>query len=227
MRRDFDAIAFDLDGTLYPDYRLNYKLLPFLLRHWRLLAAFGKARDQIRREQEQSPASFRPDFYEYQAQLTAERLSAQPEKIRETIERLIYRGWEPLFLGVRLYPQAVELIAELKAAGYKLGLLSDFPPETKIKHLGIGDCWDAVLGSETTGALKPALRPFICLAEALKCAPERMLYVGNSYRYDVLGATRAGMKTALITSPFKSGAVKPGISFVFNNYRQLRNFVLQ
>jgi putative hydrolase of the HAD superfamily len=223
MSRDFDAVAFDLDGTLYPEYRLNVRLLPFLLRHWRLLVAFGKARDRIRSEQEESPSAFRADFYEYQARLVAERLNAPPNRIGESIERLIYRGWEPHFLHVRLFPHVRELLAELGAARLKLGLLSDFPPQAKLKNLGIADRWDAVVCSEAVGALKPALRPFACLAEALGCPPERVLYVGNSYRYDVLGARRAGMKTALITG----GRAKNGVDFVFHDYRILRDFVLQ
>ena len=164
------------------------------------------------------------DFYEYQARLVADLLNAPPDRIGEDIERLIYRGWEPHFLRVRLFPYAGELLAELRAARLKLGLLSDFPPQAKLKNLGIADFWDAVICSEAVGALKPALRPFICLAEALGCAPDRVLYVGNSYRYDVLGARRAGMKTALITS---RGRAKSSADFTFHNYRKLRDFVLQ
>jgi len=226
MSRDFDAIAFDLDGTLYPNYRLNVRLLPFLLRHWPLLAAFGKTRDRIRAEQEKDPSACNDDFYGYQARLTAERLNAQPELVRDKIDRLIYRGWEPLFLRIKLLPHVTEMLTELKAAGFKLGMLSDFPPQAKLENLGIAGFWDAALCSEATGALKPATRPFACLAEALGCAPQRILYVGNSYRYDVLGAKRAGMKTALLTGQ-RANRAKPAADFSFHDYRHLRDFVLQ
>ena len=220
------AVAFDLDGTLYPNYRLNIRLLPFLLRHWRLLSAFAGARDRIRSEQEASPSSFRDNFYEYQAQLTAERLNLAPELIRERLERLIYRGFEPLFLKIKLFPHVCEILAEIRAAKLKLGLLSDFPPKTKLKNLGIADGWDAVLCSEDTGALKPAARPFTCLAEELGCPTGQILYVGNSYRYDVLGARRAGMKTALLTKRSILNKAKIDADFVFHDYRKLCDFVL-
>ena len=227
MTQDINAIAFDLDGTLYPNYRLNVRLLPFLFRRWRLLAAFGKARDKIRSEQESSPASVRHDFYDYQAALTAEWLNAPPDQIKVKIEKAIYRGLEPHFKKIKLFSHVRKLLPELRTAGFKLGLLSDFPPQVKLENLGIADCWDAVLCSENTGALKPAIRPFIELAGALGCPPEQVLYVGNSERYDVFGARRAGMKTALVVSRHKNRTVKSDADFTFFDYRQLRNFVLQ
>jgi putative hydrolase of the HAD superfamily len=57
MSLKFSAVAFDLDGTLYPNYRLNIRLLPFLCGHWPLVAALGRARKIIRREQEKVPSS--------------------------------------------------------------------------------------------------------------------------------------------------------------------------
>jgi len=220
------AVAFDLDGTLYPNYRLYVRLTPLLLRHWRLMIAFGMARNHIRKEQEESPSSFRDDFYDYQARLTAERLNAPPERIRESLERLVYEGFVPHFLKIKTFPHVGELLAELKAAGLKLGLMSDFRPEEKLKNLGIAGGWDAVLCSEKTGALKPAVRPFARLAEELECPPEQVLYVGNSYRYDVLGAARVGMKTALITGAGRQKKAFSAANFTFRNYRQLRDFVL-
>jgi putative hydrolase of the HAD superfamily len=226
------AVAFDLDGTLYPNYRLNVALIPFIFRHGRLLAAFALARDMIRREQEKSrsvhanPNSPPPDFYDYQARLAAKILKAPPDQIKEKIDRLMYTGWPPHFSKVKLFPHVTELLDKLRAAKFKLGLLSDFPPRVKLENLGISGYWDAVFCSEDCGTLKPAARPFQELARALDCPAEQILYVGNSPRYDAAGAKRAGMKTALKTSLFAPG--KPGdADFTFNDYRKLRDFMLQ
>ena len=226
MLQGISAVAFDLDGTLYPNYRLNIRLLPFLFWRCRFMLAFGRARDIIRREQAQMPQSYKLDFYERQAQLVAEQLKARKEKIRDKIDRLIYRGWEPFFFKIKLFPHVKEVLGELRAAGLKLGLLSDFPPEAKLEHLGLSSLWDTVLCTESIGALKPALQPFEELAKALDCPAEKILYVGNSRRYDVEGSKRAGMKTALLHTGFP---VITGIKadFTFRNYRQLRNFMLQ
>ena len=237
MVPNIKAVAFDLDGTLYPNYRLYVRLLPFLLKEWRFISAFGRARDQIRGEQEQPGGAARADFYDYQARLTAERLNAPPEQTREKIEKSIYRAWEPYFTEIKMFPHVLELLEKLKEAKLKLGLLSDFPPAAKLENLGIAACFDAVLCSESIGALKPALPPFLELAKALGCAPEQVLYVGNSRRYDIEGGRRAGMKTALLktglpgTGPRKSpSGGKKSLSaadLTFSNYRQLADFVLQ
>jgi len=229
MIQGISAVAFDLDGTLYPNYRLNIRLLSFLCKHGPLLAALAKARSVIRRQQEQSPSAVVPDFYEYQARLAAGILHAPPEQIKEKIDCLIYRGWEPHFFNIKLFPHVREVLSEMRAAGLKMGLLSDFPPETKLKNLGLSACWDAVLCSERVGAIKPALRPFHELAQALQCPPGQVLYVGNSRPYDIGGAGRAGMKTALFAgrfSRYRPFAGKTKADFTFHSYRQLRDFVL-
>jgi putative hydrolase of the HAD superfamily len=232
MLPGISAVAFDLDGTLYPNYSLNIRLLPFLFKHGRLLSAFGRARNIIRlgQEEQAEPAltrpSSNPDFYERQARLVAEQLNERQDEIREMIDRLIYRGWEPLFLKVKLFPRVKETLRELRAAGLKLGLLSDFPPEAKLEYLGLSGLWDTALCTESIGALKPAIRPFEELAKSLSCRPEQILYVGNSRRYDIAGAKRAGMKAAFLN---RGLPVITGIKadFTFRNYRQLRDFMLQ
>jgi putative hydrolase of the HAD superfamily len=223
MGLKFGAVAFDLDGTLYPNYRLNMRLLPFLCRHWPLIAALGRARKIIRREQELSPSAVPSDFHTHQARLVANLLHARPEQIKEKIERLVYRGWERHFGRIKLFPHVREVLKELRAAGLKLGLLSDFPPLAKLKNLGLDDCWDIVLCSEDTGTIKPALPPFCELSNALECPPEQILYVGNSRHYDMVGARRAGMKTALRT---RTRTGNKWVNFAFHDYRQLRDFVL-
>jgi len=229
MLQGISAVAFDLDGTLYPNYRLNIRLLPFLFWRCRFMLAFGRARNIIRLEQEAQAAAqpfSRIDFYDRQAQLVAGQLKAQKEEIRKKIDRLIYRGWEPLFRKIKPFPHVKEILGELKAAGMKLGLLSDFPPDIKLEYLGLSGLWDTVLCTESIGALKPAILPFRELANALGCPPEQILYVGNSRRYDVEGAKRSGMKAAFLNIWFP---VITGVKadFTFRDYRKLRNFMLQ
>ena len=230
MRNDIKGIAFDLDGTLYPNYRFNIRLLPFILKEWRLLAAFGKARNIIREEQKESlinsPQSSTLSFYQYQAEITAKILSVPPEPLKEKIDSFIYKGWEPIFKKVKLYDEVHETLDALRKAGYKLGLLSDFPPETKLGYLNLDGYWDAVLCSEECGALKPHPLSFTKTADALSLPPENILYVGNSHSYDVIGAAGAGMKTAWL-KPSLAPAKKPAPYFSFNNYRQLYRFMLE
>jgi putative hydrolase of the HAD superfamily len=154
----FQAVAFDLDGTLYPNYRLYIRLIPFLTREQRYLRIFGRARNRLRQEGSGSDAG--ESLYRKQARYMGELLGLPSEGLEEKTERLIYRGWEPHFRKIPLFPFALETIRELKEAGVKLGLLSDFPPRTKLEYLGLSAFWDTVLCSEEIGRLKPDLLPF-------------------------------------------------------------------
>jgi putative hydrolase of the HAD superfamily len=221
MRNDIDGVAFDLDGTLYPNYRFYIRLLPFILKEHKLLRAMGKARNHLRK-------IFSPgDFYECQARIMADILKSDPQSVHERLERLIYRGWEPIFKRVKLYSHVKETLRALREGGVKLGLLSDFPPESKLENLGLGGLWDTVLCSENVGRLKPDPAPFLALAERMNIKPERLLYVGNSVTYDIIGAKQVGMKAALIGLFFRGNRRRrSGADFVFSDYRQLCDYVL-
>lgn len=224
MRESLGAVAFDLDGTLYPNYRFYLQLVFFALKEHRLLIAMGKARDILHSAVDKSGDA--AGFYELQARLMAEILKDDPDIVREKTEKLIYRGWEPLFRNIKLYAHVKESLAAMRDAGLKLGLLSDFPPERKLEYLGLGGLFDAVLCSEASGHLKPAPEPFLELAKALCEDTSRILYVGNSVSYDILGAKGVGMKTALIRAPSPLRRGTGGADIVFSRYRTLRNLVL-
>ena len=221
----FTALGFDLDGTLYPNLSFYSRLVPFLLKEQRLLRALNRARMRLR-----NTGAYGGDFYGLQARLMGEILNESPDKVRERTERLIYRGWEPLFKKIGLFPHVKETLDLFQKKGIKMGLLSDFPPETKLANLNISGYWDTVLCSEVIGKLKPDPASFLELARRMGAAPEEILYVGNSVSYDVEGARRAGMKTALVSSRWKkhslSAAAPVPPDFVFFDYRQLCDYVL-
>ena len=218
----FSVIGFDLDGTLYPEYRLNVRLIPFLLKDQRLLRAMGRARAMLREN-----GLYEGDFYDLQARLMGELLNEPAEKLIERTERLIYRGWEPHFKKISLFHHVRETLDAFRKERIKMGLLSDFPPETKLENLKIGGYWEAVICSERVGRLKPDPAPFLELASRLKTEPKNILYVGNSVSYDVKGARGAGMKTALIRPGWKKRpSPEDAADFTFHDYRQLCDYVL-
>jgi putative hydrolase of the HAD superfamily len=226
MRKGIEGVAFDLDGTLYPNYRFYARLIPFILKEQKLLRAMGKARSDMRRTARDGSYRTGP-FYELQARIMGDFLGERAETVQVKTENLIYRGWEPLFKVIRPCGYVRETLASLREAGLKLGLLSDFPPWTKLEYLGLSGYWDTVLCSEITGRLKPDPLPFMELIKEMDLAPERILYVGNSVSYDILGAKRVGMKTALFSAiPWKRVLFNGKPDFVFSDYRQLRVYML-
>lgn len=101
----------------------------------------------------------------------------------------------------RLGPGALEGLRELRAAGVRLGLVSNIlgePPEAtraQLERLGLAGRFAAVVLSAEVGAAKPSPRPFRLALAELGVAPSRALHVGD-LASDVVGAWRAGMSAA-------------------------------
>lgn len=221
------AIGFDIDGTLYRASDLYLKLVGTGLRKLRFLAAFGA----VRRELRQLIAS--PEYrargvrgveglHRFQAGLTAARLGRDPERVYRDIEDFFYGAAVEPFASIPLYPGVVELLDGLRADGYRLGALSDFPCDRKIGLLGLDGKFDVTMTSEETGLVKPDRASFDLLARRLGVSNDEVLYVGNSEAYDVRGALGAGMRAALIA---KNRAVETAAEFAFFDFRDLARYI--
>ncbi|MBQ5537719.1 MULTISPECIES: HAD family hydrolase [Treponema] len=231
MLKDIKVIAFDIDGTLYPDYRLYRKLVFYVLRHAKFYMHFLAVRKILHRT---APLS---DFYEYQGRLLAEELGCSVDEARFKIDSIVYKGLTPYLERTKPFSHVEECFSKIKEAGYRIALLSDFPPSQKGDTWGLLKYCDVVLGSEESGALKPSKYPFGILSLKMNVRPEEILYVGNSIKYDVCGSKNAGMKSALIMSRaeifFRRLFGKPsraediGTDILFSDYRQFTNLVLQ
>ncbi|MDR1894840.1 MAG: HAD family hydrolase [Spirochaetales bacterium] len=219
------AVGFDIDGTLYPNFLMYLLSLPSFFSAPRLTWAFAWARREMRR------LGMTGDFRLNQAELTARRLGRDTGEIQTLIEERLYRSWERSFRFLFPLPYVEEVLRELRGRGLKLGALSDFPVQNKLAYLGLEGLWDAALSSEEIGCLKPRPEPFQELARRLQTPPEAILYVGNSYACDILGARQAGMRTAyLCRRRFvpRSLRVDPPETLpdlVFSDYRDLPRFL--
>jgi HAD superfamily hydrolase (TIGR01549 family) len=94
---------------------------------------------------------------------------------------------------------AVERIAQ----HYRLGLLSNFDDaqcgREVLADTGVADRFEAVVISAEVGLRKPDRRIFEHICGMMRLAPAEILFVGDTPRDDVLGATGAGMRTAWIS----------------------------
>jgi len=212
------AVALDLDGTLYPELFMNLRSIPFVLTHARLLLALEKARIELRN---QGPVL---EFNRMQAEKVGRILGINPGRAYALIEQKIYKQWFKLFTKVKPFPGLAETLGRLKTAGLKLAVMSDFPIRNRLRDMGLDGYWTTVFSSEETGALKPRPEAFHRLALELGCEPSKILYVGNSYRYDILGAKRAGFLAAHLTSRPPSDSLA---DFSFKNYEELENYIFR
>ena len=213
------AVAFDIDGTLYRAWKFNLRIFPYFVFHSFFFLKYGLVRNIMHR------TAATPEFVKLQASHMAKKLNCSQEEAQERLEKIVYKGLEKYFVNIKPCHGSVEFIKELKANGYKIGLLSDFPPEQKGSIWGVKEICDVVLGSEEAGALKPDSTPFLKLAKEFNLPPEQILYVGNNHKYDIEGAHNIGMKTAWLILPHMGWIGKKSsiADFTFWHYGQISN----
>lgn len=186
------GVVFDLDGTLYDKQPLEWFMvrsmplsLPRLLRYTRVRSGLAGV------DLGSGPAIARE---------TLIRLSPDPER-HEVWARWIAERYEPAVLrGLReataLQPGVQALLDRLRAAGLRLGLVSDYRgvPE-RLAALGLAPAsFDFVLVTEELGAMKPAPRMAELTLAGMGHPGSAMVMVGDRAFADQRFAEAAGMR---------------------------------
>ena len=96
---------------------------------------------------------------------------------------------------VDCYPDAVDALARLSAA-LPVAALSN--GNADLVAIGLDHHFTFQLGAREHGGAKPDPSIFLAACERLGCAPGEVLHVGDHVEMDVLGAARAGLRTAWV-----------------------------
>lgn len=114
-----------------------------------------------------------------------------------------------------LFPDALPALRELKASGYRLGLVSNWEAWLAglLDRLGVAPLFDVAVVSGAEGVEKPDPRIFEIALHRMGVAPERAAYVGDSPSHDVEPAMRLGMGAVLVDRHGShAGLYRPTIS---------------
>ena len=219
---EIEAVAFDIDGTLYDQWRIHVAAVFHYVAHGIFFLHYGLTRHEMHGSEALQ------DFRKVQAEKMAVRLHCSVEKAEEKLNKIVYNGLKPLFVKMPCIKNVPETFKKFKEAGLKIALLSDFPPEQKGEIWGLKPYCDVILGTEALGALKPNPHSFTEMSKQLNVSPEKILFVGNSKKYDVAGSKAAGMKCAYLMTPVKAffGRKDKYADISFSTYRQLQDIVL-
>ena len=99
---------------------------------------------------------------------------------------------------IRLYPHALEALAKLRKAGYRLWLLSNAQAiftAYELRLLGLGDQLDGIYLSSNYKCRKPDLRFYQALIDERHLDVSKTMMIGNDRQTDIAGAKAAGMAT--------------------------------
>jgi len=100
----------------------------------------------------------------------------------------------------RTFPDVVPVFEKLRAAGYRLALVSNW--DSRLAKLcfdmDLDRYLDAVLSSASVGLIKPDPHMFEAACRRLNVEPRRAVHVGDHYYADVLGARTIGVHAVMI-----------------------------
>lgn len=118
------------------------------------------------------------------------------------VSRLMRRLWPMVqqSIPLELYPDAEPTLVRLRDEGYRLGLVSNAPPDAEktIASLGLPKLIPTIVVSGVVGVSKPNPEIFRIALRGAGVAPDEAVHVGDVYDADVLGARNAGMEGILL-----------------------------
>lgn len=170
------AILFDLDGTLRDTRQLIYDALEYTFQ------AHGK---RVPSKEELAPYIHHHSYV---------REQFMPEVSMEDFDGVYAAHIDQALLEVQLYPGTNELLTELKAAGYKLAVVTAGRRAPRdMRAYGIADYFDAIVGGDDISAHKPDPEGTLLALERLGVQPTEAIMIGDMPT-DVRAARAAGLK---------------------------------
>jgi HAD superfamily hydrolase (TIGR01509 family) len=152
--------------------------------------------------------TLRLDIHEHGNEQTAEQcvvtildqigIDVPHDEIERGVHELM-RETEP-----RAHPKSgvLDTIRHLASEGIPLGIVSSavYHPflEWTLERFGIRDAFTVVVTSASSGFYKSRPEIYLCAANAMGLTSTDVVHVGDSLRFDVGGAQRAGMRAILV-----------------------------
>lgn len=198
MTPSLDALLFDKDGTLF-DFRATWDA--WAAAELRALAGGDVARLTAMAGAigfDLAGSAFRPDSLVVAGTNREVAEALLPHVATHdlaSLERALAEGAAraPLAPAVPLAP----LMDRLRAAGFRLGVMTNDSAHAAEAHLGaagIRDRLDFVAGSDSGFGGKPMPEPLLAFASEIRVAPSRVAMIGDS-AHDLVAGRAAGMVT--------------------------------
>jgi HAD superfamily hydrolase (TIGR01549 family) len=126
-------------------------------------------------------------------------LGASPEQAVE-LAPIVSKHMGEFYKPESIIPEDVRrTLPQLKQAGYILGVISnrDKPFQELLNEHGIGEFFDFSLAAGEVNSFKPDPGVFEYALQRMNLSPQDVVYVGDNYYADIVGARRAGLRPVL------------------------------
>lgn len=186
------ACVFDAYGTLFDVNSAAGRERASLGDKWHPLAELWRSK-QLQYTWLRSLGGHHADFW----QVTGEALDFAMESLQIDDPPLRARLMN-LYLELDAYPEVGETLAQLKAAGFQLAILSNGSPamlSAAVNNAGIAALLDAVLSVEEVGVFKTHPSVYQLPVDRLGVAPGEICFV-SSNGWDAYSAKAFGLRVA-------------------------------
>ena len=190
----YEAVFFDLDGTLYDKKGMPAKFIWAALKSGCLLLLGKERRTRRRIAASKQPASYETLFAEI-----SKGSCYSVDKVR----KWYYNWYMPTMISLlekncTVDSSVLSMAEDFKSKGAKIAVLSDYGcVREKLVALGAKpEMFDALLDSPSIGGYKPCPDVFLAACAALGADPSRCAVVGDRPETDG-GCTALGMKFIL------------------------------
>ena len=203
------GVFFDLYNTLigYQPSReeMTQKLLSemgYTIIENDLYLPMNKADEYFYQQNAQSPISLREKVEQmavwshyYRIILEAIDIEASPELITNLIGR-----WKNLKWEMTLYQDVIPCLKNLKNRNLKIGLISNADKDMSelFNKTGLDAYLETVVISQDVGVTKPNPIIFQAALEKSGLAAKEVLYIGDQYQVDYIGAMNVGLNPILL-----------------------------
>jgi len=206
MNRKYDAVIFDLFGTLiddltYPESQMNvYRRVTFEMG-----SALGVPAEGFQRVwTESGDRRMAGEYSDLGANLEAvcRELGESPD-VRQIAEAVRLRI-EYIRSAMAPRPDTIDTLTRLRHSEYKIGLISDCGPGTAAVwgETSFASLIDEAILSCSVGMKKHDPRIYELACQRLQVSPDRCLYVGDGGSSELTGMTEMGMHAVLIRAPY-------------------------
>ena len=222
-------VIFDIDSTLY-DYDPGHA------------SGLKRMGEYVEKEFGITPGEFEK-AYQRMNRETAERLGRDNAAIHSRsirIQNLLEQWGQPLFPHLkRLYhlywdtllevsrpePGSLEAVRQLTDMGLSIGIGTDMTTRMqyeKLEYFGFAPYVRHIVTSQEAGVEKPHPEFMALCIRKAGCAPEECVFVGDTFKKDVIGAMNAGMHAVWYNA--KERALPEDADLAGRSYQEIRHF---
>ena len=208
MSEEFDAIVFDVGGTLLDMKPTRAEVFAevllangFKVDRAKLVKAIGTADRTLDREFAKLDGGDDSGYWMKFDRIVLEDIGfvGDPSHIYHVLTEK-FKGFMPMVETWVDYPETKDILQELRKRGFTLGVISNATELVNrvLDNLDLTKNFDFVIVSDEVGVNKPSAEIFKMAAVKARTSPNRMLYIGDRVSTDVKGAVDAGMNAILV-----------------------------